>query len=574
VVASMTRAQARAAAELELRRRRAIRAVDPAPALSPLAWATEHRRIDDLPFSLERFRPLRAIYEDDHRHIVVIKPAQVGVSEMAVTRACHALDVGARYWQTGKNGLNVGYLFPTQQALGDFSKERISSIKRESAYLAALFTGDFDDVTFKQVRDSYLYLRGAWSESALLSFAADVLILDEFDRMDPAAVNLARKRLRQSMVKREIDISTPTLPGRGIHAEYLQSDQRVWEVRCDDCRRWSELDFFRDVRANGAEWETWRYWDTEQVRSATFTVTCPACRGELDRLGEGRWRATHPEVTGIRGYHVPALSFPAISLVELAVLAIDPDPTVQTEFHRSDLGRPYEPAGARVTDDMLQQLSHELPAGVLPPAMAWHNTTMGVDVGARWHYRVSSTGTDGTRYVRAMGSVRSWEALDEVMATFRVRQCVIDAMPELKGAEDWAARHPGKVLRAFYPTGASALQGKLFHLKAEEGVVQVNRTTAMDAVFTIIAHGRERWPAAIHRDPEVVAHLKAPVRVTTLDKHGQEQVSWVHTAPDHFFHASVYDLIAQQVLPEQRLSGLGLAGLQALQGSAKGWGLS
>jgi hypothetical protein len=543
------------------------------PPLSPLAWAEACRRIDDRPFTIERFRPLREIYDEDHPFVVIMKPAQVGVSEMAITRAVHALDAGARYWQTDKSGLNVAYLFPTQAALSDFSKERFSSLREESDYLGGLFT-DYDDVHFKQAGASYLYLRGAWSTKALKSFPADVLFLDEFDEMARAAVALASKRLRQSGVKRQWRFSTPTYPGVGIHAEYLKSDQRVWEVRCDSCGAWNELDFFRDVRVDGHPWEAWRDWGGERIGAADITVACPSCRGALDRFGEGRWTARRPEVTRIRGYHVPALCFPSVSLAELCVTAVSDDPNEVAEFYRSDLGLPYEPAGSRVTEAMLKQLSAPLDHGRLP-AGPWTDVTMGVDVGARYHYRVSGTGPDKRRCVLVMGAVRSWDELDGLMEAHHVRAAVVDAMPELNGAEDWSRRHKGKVLRAFYKD----LKGELFRLPAAEekerhglkverpkvlqkDTVLVDRTMAMDTVYNRIALAKEAWPAEVHNAPEVVAHMTAPVRVVKEDEEGQARASWVHTKPDHLYHACVYDLIALKTLP-RRLPGV------LAQGAAK-----
>ncbi|MGH2351923.1 MAG: phage terminase large subunit family protein, partial [Chloroflexota bacterium] len=202
---------------LKARRQRAsVEAADRAAAApvadlprSPLAWAERYRQIEGVPFSLERFRPLRALYEDTHPRICVLKPAQRGVSEWAITYAGLALEQGARLWappEVPKDGLNVAYIFPTRDALQDFSKERFTALEDETPHLRALFgaPGEYDDVTFKQVGRSYLYLRGGWSESALLSFPADVLILDEYDRLDHKAVALARRRLNASVVRREV----------------------------------------------------------------------------------------------------------------------------------------------------------------------------------------------------------------------------------------------------------------------------------------------------------------------------------------------------------------------------------
>jgi hypothetical protein len=522
----------------------------PPPPPSPIEWAEQHRRIDGRPFSLDRFAPLRGPYEDEHPYIVIIKPAQRGVSEWAINRALYALVHGAHAWGTGKEGLNVAYLFPTKDALGDFSKERLSGLKAETPELAALFT-EYDDVTFKQVGKSYLYLRGAWSETALLSFPADVLILDEYDRMDPQAIALAHRRLNASPVRRRIALSTPTVPGRGIHGLYLQSDRMVYEQPCPGCGAWHVWDFKRDVRADGQPFEVWQYWGAEQLRRATLAVTCPTCKyalSDAERCAAGRWVAQQPEVTGIRGYQIPPLAFPVADLTEMAIAATSDDPGEVQEFYRSDLGQPYVAAGSRITDEMLLQLSHDLPNGRLPEK-DWRDTTMGVDVGSRFHYRISSTAAGDERvYVRAMGAVRTWAELDALMATFAVRQCVIDAFPEQHATAEWAAKHRGLVLRASYPND-NALAGTPFLLHEGEGLIKINRTMAMDAVYAAVAGGAELWPAALHNDPEIARHLKAPVRVSTTDKRGQEQVSWVHTDPDHGFHTSVYDRIARAALP-------------------------
>lgn len=537
-------------------------------ALDALEWAYQYRRIDDRPFSLEKHQPLKQIYADDHPHIVIIKPAQVGCSELAITRVVHALDVGSHYWETGKAGLNVGYLFPTKDALEAFSKERFSGLKHESEHLTKLFSG-YDGTDFKQAGQSYLYLRGMNSESGLLSFPADVLIYDEFDRMPPGRISMAEKRLRASTIRRQIKLSTPTLPGQGIHAEYLRSDQRVWEVQCPHCNDWNDLDFFRDVRADGLPYDEWRFWTGEQLKVASMTVACPSCQGDIDRCGPGRWTARNPDVTTVRGYHVPSLCFGNIDLHYLAARAIKTDPTEVEEFYRSDLGFPHEAGGSRVTLAMLQQLSSELEGGELPEG-TWTRTVMGVDVGARFHYRIDSTGPDGARYVRAMGAVRSWDELDKLITQYKVRLTVIDAAPEWNGCKTWSQKHKGKVLRATYPNG---LVGQLFHKHDEDAdieddkkdIVQINRTMAMDAVYDRVAQGDDHWPVSIHANTEVKAHMCAPVRVKDKDKNGQEIVHWVHTAPDHLYHASVYALIAFQALPKK------LAGNPLAQGKAKGW---
>lgn len=531
-------------------------APEPDAPASVIAWAERYRRIDGRPFSLARFGPLRALYEDEHPHICVIKPAQRGVSEWAINRVCFALDLGARAWNTGKDGLNVAYLFPTQSALSDFSKERITGLKEESIHLREMFKGSegFDGVRFKQIGNSYLYLRGAWSESALLSFAADVLVLDEYDRMDPKARALARRRLNASTVRHQLDISTPTLPGRGIDGLYKQSDGLQYHQPCPRCGALVVYDFHRDVRVDGQEWDTWQALAPEEIRVATVALTCPACKAEVsdvERCAEGEWVAQRPRVGNLRGYQIPPLAFPMADIGALALSAVSDDPTEQTQFWQSDLGVAYDASGTRVTPAMLDALWRELPGGNLPEGQRWRDTTMGVDVGSRFHFRVSSTGNDGIRHVREMGSVRSWDDLSKLMLRYQVRMCVIDALPELHACREWADKYPARVFRAFYPN--SDLGGQVCRADTEKRTIQIARTMAMDGVYDAIASGQERWPRQFARAPEVVAHLGAPVRVVSLDDRGQERPTWEHTLPDHLFHCSVYDEIALVALRDYRL---------------------
>jgi hypothetical protein len=532
----------------------AIRPIDDDAVLPPLEWTLKHRRLEERPFTLDRHIPLRQIYEDESRHIVVMKPAQVGVSEWAISRATHALDCGAQFYQTDKAGLNVAYLFPTRDALTDFSKERLSSLQRESEHLSALFT-DFDAILFKQARNSYLYLRSTWGEAPLLSFPADMLILDEYDRMDGKSIALAQKRLRASPLKIELDISTPTLPGRGIHALYLQSDQHEWEIPCDHCDAWTTLDFFRDVQANGATWEHWQHWHSTKLHLATMTTHCARCHAPIDRLSpDGRWMARAPE-SPLRGYHIPSLAFSMVDLNELAVNAVNPDPSQQEEFFRSDLGLPFEAAGSSVTEAMMRQLATPIPA-----QPAWQAVTMGIDIGKYFHWRINSM-IRQTPWLRAVGTARTWDELSQIMREYQVQRVVIDALPELHGAQTWAAQHPGKVYRAFYNANLKELWKQ-----TEEGVVQINRTAAMDAVYARMTGLQERWADDVLFSDEFVAHMKAPVRVVTTKSDGQPLVTWAHTLPDHFYHASVYALIAQSLAPKSRPSVL-------VQATASGWGV-
>lgn len=555
---------------LEAQRKAAIRNPPPVPA-SPREYAERYRQIDSQPFTLARHGPLVALYDDQSQNIAVMKPSQRGVSEWAITYALWVLDVGARALKIPKAGLNVGYIFPTEVALRDFSKERVAGMKSESDHLREILgTSPFDGIGFRQIGDSYWYLRGGNSEAGLLSFPADMIVRDEYDKIPAEARELVVKRMNASEFRRMVDISTPTLPGIGIHERYLQSDQNVYLQECPNCHRENQYDFFRDVTIDGLRYDAWRYWSAQQVRRGDVALTCPQCEYELDKTARcvlGRYEPKFPDVVGLRGYHVPALAFPFVNLMELAVTAVNPDPTVTEQFMRQDIGVPYHSKGSGISEEMLVPLSLDLPGGKLPPG-PYLRRCMGIDVGARIHVRINGEkpGEDKP-YVLYMGSVTTWAEVDDLMERFRIQMAVADSMPDIHAAADFVARHKGRAVLADYPTGMAALKGMLFapdkKKAVEDGFVRVNRTMALDRVFTAVSAVREHWPEQYVRDPEVIGHMTGMARTTAIDGRGQVVADWVRLKPDHFFHAGAYAAVARELTPRLMRSG------KVAQGTAK-----
>lgn len=532
------------------------RKIEP-PPLSPLDYAERYRRIDDQPFSLANYAPLAALYADDSPTICVMKPSQRGVSEWAITYALFVLDVGARAYGLPKAGLNVGYFFPSKSDLGDFSKERIAALKHEHEHLTRLFEDSpYDDIGFKQVGSSYLYLRGGHSKTGLRSFSADMIVRDEYDEIERESRELAEKRMNASLFKRLVDISTPTLPGLGIHERFLQSDQHVYLQCCPHCGGENQYDLFRDVTVGGERFDRWQHRSPQQIRRSTVALTCPRCEADLDRAARcrpGRWEAQQPDVLGLRGYHIPALAFPFVDLLELAVKAVNPDPSAIEQFMRQDLGVPYHSAGSGITEEMLVPLSLGLENGRLP-AGPFTRVTAGVDIGSRLHVKIMGRKPGEPKpYVLAMVAVGSWAELDNLMERYAVQMCVVDAYPEQHEAAAFVARHRGRAVVGDYPTNMSALKGTLFAPDAKravaDGFVRINRTMALDAVMTTIAAQKEHWPTAIVNDPEVRNHMTAAVRLTSLSSQGQVMASWVRLRADHYLHASVYCYLADQLFP-------------------------
>jgi len=541
------------------------------PPKNPLEWAYRHRRLEDRPFSLDEFLPLEALYLDDHRHIVVMKPAQRGVSELAINFAMFALEEGPRLWGGGmKNGLNVGYIFPTVDALGDFSKERLSGMEDETPHLARLF-GEHDEynaVRFKEVKSglggsSYLYLRGGWSSKALKSFPCDVLIRDEYDEHTPQARALALRRLNASRIRRVLDLSTPTLPGHGIHKAYMESDQRIYR-QTHSCGARVNYEFHRDVMVDEEPYSLpdnggWRNLPGEEIRKRRVWLRCPSCQGEVtkgERVARGEWVVTNPAVLSVHGYHIPWWPWPFLDLEDLAVAAVSTDPSELEQFYHSDLGLPYGGSGNSISleDIAATHRPAEKPDGLVS------GRVLGVDVGTRLHYWATEL-VGGREVALEAGSTGSFEELYYLIDRLRPLAVVIDSMPEQHEVTKLKAKYPGRVISAGYPANALGLQAQMLSPNKEgkpnrdaiitTGHVQVNRTLAMDAVSAAVKGRVEWWPAEIANDREVREHLTSPTRVIVVNDKGEPKPQWVHSKPDHLFHARVYALVARQIMVEE-----------------------
>ncbi len=533
--------------------------------VSLLAWALTYRALDGHPFTLDKYPSSVALYKDEAPFIVVEKPNQVGISEWLINTALHALDMGAGYFgiEHLKKSLNVGYIFPTWIALRDFSKDRVRRIALETGYLSALLApvrkaGSLrreSDLGLYFIRASALYLRGAHRpDEQLASFPVDILLVDEYDLITLRAIALAEKRLRASPLRLKRYISKPTLPNMGVDKLYQESDQHQWEIRCPTCGDWQPPDFWDNVflvdRGKKLPYAEWSKRDRNDLLQSCFEFACRRCQTPLHHISPGRWQ---PQNQGapIRGYRIPGLVSPYVPLIEIVKGSLAEEPDILLEWYRADLGLPKAPEGGQLKWDDLQACQ----SADCHLQQRAHRCTMGVDIGVNLHVRVSSY-QKGTWQTVWIGEVDEFEQLDELMTRYEVRAAVIDALPETRSSRNFCLRWPGRAWMAYY----SDTQKEVYVWKdppegerhREAGKVLITRTEAMDRVAANHREGKDVLPLEAHAVPGFFRHLCAPVRVmTTRTKTDGTHYSvavYLESGPDHYYHASVYELAARERL--------------------------
>ncbi len=240
-------------------------------------------------------KPLR----DQHPHKCYRKSRQMGVSENSVTEVLWFLKVNP----------NTKWIitFPREKQLIDFSNSRIREALKETPRIRDLI-GDTDQTFTKKIGDSWLFLRSAWEVNLGEGIDADGVTFDEKDRMRDGVHIAFEESLQSSPYGYVREISTPTLPGRGIDESFQISDQQHWFVRCAN-GHWQPLTFpdsimqLRDLPIGAKE-----------VPPDTYRYACAkeSCRARIDRT-KGEWVAKYPDRKLIRGYQISQLTAPWIS---------------------------------------------------------------------------------------------------------------------------------------------------------------------------------------------------------------------------------------------------------------------
>jgi hypothetical protein len=552
------------------RRRQRTQSGLPDGQLDLLSWTMLYRRMltPGRPFDLSAHPYLADIYGCGARRAVIYKASQMGASEYAVSYVLHAAD---------QRGATVLYIFPTDRHVSDFSSARIGPAIEASPYLAGVVIEGSgadgkrgaDRVTLKRIGDRFLYLRGAQvgidgSAPQLKSIDADLIVLDEVDEMDGRAPAIAQKRLGHSSIGEERWISTPTYPGQGIHAAWLESDQQEWHVRCDGCGEWQPLTINQvvtefDKLGRPVHW----YGETESAPRAW--VACRKCRRELDRWSSGQWVATYPG-RATAGFHLTKLFSRQADLLEIVRALQTTDETKRRETFNQDLGEPYKPRGAGLDAALLDGLRRDYAHA----PVKGERTVMGVDVGKLLNVviRGPAGSETGERRQRWAGEVEDFDGLKELIRRYHVGVCVIDALPETREARRFQAAvnagRLGLVWLAYYVSGAEgSKKAEPAEWKQDEGTVSIDRTRLLDETMSRFLDGTNTLPGHARSLRDYYAHLTALVRVTETGRDGSTTARYVETGPDHYGHAENY-CTAAGMAPRRPI------GLLA-QASAQGW---
>lgn len=517
---------------------------------TPSAWVQEVRFLYDVaadvlaPYHFKGRPYLLDIMDSDARRVVVMKSAQIGMTEVAINWGLHG---------TIQKGRDVLTVLPKDDMIKAFSMGRVDRAFMESPFLRAVPRAT-SNPKHKNIRGRNWYLRASNSPSELIEIPVQMVILDEYDRLNPQAPALAEKRMQgcPEHLRREKALSTPTRAGFGIDLEFQHSSRGRWFVPCPHCLEEQALTFDGNIVAD----------EDEAVEPAWKCAKCDAAWTEDERreaVEAGRWIHEFPDrLKTVAGFHITALYSPtetAESIVNAWRRAKrDPDPSKFTEFWNQVLGLPFTASGEALTEGDISAAQNVRRFTMAASSPEKIPVSMGVDQGpSRLHVWVDEWelehGLPMKAHTAAVYEVTSFEDLDTLMERHNVNACVIDSLPEKRSAVAFQSRHVGLVWLAIYVDRPREMLDFVdFSVKASTagplglrgGFVRIGRTEIIDTRFSRFRRaGGILVPSDLPADAR--RHLLAlyvtegkdtfnhPVK--RYDSGGQ---------PDHYAHAAFY----------------------------------
>jgi phage terminase large subunit GpA-like protein len=362
--------------------KRAFKILAPPPSLTVSEWADTYRKLseeasaepgqwntDRAPYQREI---MDAVTDPDIEDVVVMTSAQVGKTEIE-------LNVVGYYIHQDPSPIMV--VVPNKDPVAkDWSRDRLAPMIRDTDVLYEKVSDPkardgANSTLHKQFPGGLLVIAGANAPADLASRPIRILLFDEVDRFPESAgsegdpISIAEKRTETFWNRKKIKVSTPTLKGQSrIEDEYERGTMEEWRVECPNCGEYVYLNFY------GTKFQhRWVSDSNAEVWDVTFQ--CPVCFEKYDertwKSQPGQYIAQHPEVKGIRSFHLNAFSSPWSSWNKIIKqwLEAKRDPEKLKVVKNTLFGESWEEKGDIENEDFLmdrrEDYGAELPFGVL-----------------------------------------------------------------------------------------------------------------------------------------------------------------------------------------------------------------
>jgi len=505
-----------------------------------------HTFLNGEPFSFAGHEYQRTILQDPSPNIVILKSAQIGISEMsarlAVARAALI------------NGFSTIYTLPSAMAAQAFMKSRINPIIDGSPYIKDLVSNDVDNTSVKRLGNSYLWLKGCQVDRQAISTPADMLIFDEVDNSDQDVMTLFESRIIHSPYKMTVKLSTPTIPGYGITKAFEQSKRKFNFAQCGSCGEWFYPEYFQHVRIPGYKKELQEVAKSDfadpKFRWTEARLECPKCGSPVNQHEVKReWVVENPlDAYFDSGYRVSPFESHAVScsdLVKASVTFNRPQ-----DFVNQRLGVAMADSETALGEQELDAaLISEYPGG-------GYSYVIGLDMGNFCWLTVAAVLPDNSLIIVKVEKIPLHEVVaraSEVQRQYRARMLTVDHGP----ATETVYRIQQVIRNSFAAVFVQSKNIELYKVvekgddaaKGVESMRQVNisKDQCMDLIMMMIRTGQIK-KVSDESDKLWKAHMMDNKRIRAF-KGGELVLTWVKTeGEDHYHMSLLYAMIASRIL--------------------------
>lgn len=504
-----------------------------ATGMSYSDWVCKNTTLKGVPFNFRKFPFQKAIMDDMHPNMSVIKPSQQGATELQMRKALAFL---AR-----NRGTTLMFTFPSEPMLRKQAQTRFQPLIDQDRVFSLGTSKPIRSIEVNQIGTSFLLLAPA-TETSATGQPCDVIFNDEVDLSNQEMLALFQSRLQASTFKIRQQFSTPTFSGFGIDATYELSDQREYMIKCSCCNHWQVPTFdkkFINIAGLPDEIELDQLdvtiLEKYEINTSLITVDCERCHSPLNLIGDKReWVAKYPNRVNNRGYRMRTFSGPTLppSYVISQLIEYRKNDFLRG-WYNTVLGETYDKGDVRLTDAILNPLFKDEARVTVDPIGRWY---FGGDVGSICHIVIGSS--DGIRkgvrihHFEAVPLEQYKTRIAELREKYQGLRGMMDQFPEQLLAKETFEETNGAIIPCAY-RGSVEIADKTETTKN----VQVDRTEHIDTVAKLCREGRIEFFNYTTQKELIKNHLKDMVRDTTPEK----PAVWRKlTGQDHYFHALAF----------------------------------
>ena len=507
-----------------------------------VAWAIDNRMIRGVPYGFidynnpYRHRPfLMAPLMVQPRVKGYKKSRQAGVSESSVTESL---------WMLDTYPVNVVYTFPSPKQVEDFSNIRVKEALTGSRDgCLERMIGDPQNVTLRRLGKGALYLRSSTNPKLGEGIDADAVVFDEIDRMKRGVGIAFKESLSASRFGWQREVSTPSLPGRGIDELWQKSNQMHWHVKCDACGCEQVLKYPENIL------ELQPVAPHEKVvPSGSYAFCCSKCKSLKINRWDGRWVAAYPSRSDYYCYHINQLMCVWICADE--IMQKKRDYRFPQLFWNYVLGETYASDNILLTDHILDICTDSTLERQIVRLPVYSYITAGIDWGNfNWVTVWGRRADNGIKELIAL--LVTEDTKEPLESTKKIERFLRSFKPDIIVA-DWGygkdrvthlvKEFPGRAYGCTYADESRMVRPRF---SDETSTVSVDRTAWLKGMSHEF---REQKVAIPCEDKQSLigtyrSHMKSLVTMLEEQDDGTIKERIEETGDDHFAHASGYGLM-------------------------------